>query len=110
MPNGPQVEVLLGEDASADGRISAAYVTLPPGAGMPEHSHGESEAVVVVQTGAVVIYSGDQREALEPGSVALLGEGERVRLENPGETPATLLVFFAPGGFVRAFDSWPPVG
>lgn len=111
MEGGPRVEVLVGEGDTEGANLSVAHVLVPPGGGMPEHEHGESEAVVVAQSGRVEIEvrGGARRETLEPGKMALIGVGERVTLENPSSSePASLLVFFAPSDFVKAFGSWPP--
>jgi quercetin dioxygenase-like cupin family protein len=111
MEGGPRVEVLVGEGDTEGANLSVAHVLVPPGGGMPEHEHGESEALVLAQSGRVEIevQGGAGRETLEPGAMALIGVGERVRLENPSSSePASLLAFFAPPGFVRAFASWPP--
>lgn len=105
---GPRVEVLIGEGETQGTNLGAARVSVPPGGGMPEHEHGESETALVVQAGRITVHGGEQREKLEAGAVALIGMGERVRLENPSsEEPASLLVFFAPPGFVQTFASWP---
>jgi quercetin dioxygenase-like cupin family protein len=105
--NGPRVEVLIGDEEQSEERIGAAYVTLPPGGAMPEHEHGESEAIVVAREGRVVLQSGGQRETLEPGGLAVIGVGERVSVANAGAEPASFFAFFAPPGFVRSFAGWP---
>jgi quercetin dioxygenase-like cupin family protein len=76
---------------------------------MHEHAHGESEALVAVWGGRIEITTGDGgTEELEPGAVAVIGIGERVRLENPSPSePAELLVIFAPPAFVETLSSWP---
>lgn len=105
---GPEVEVLIGEGEAQGTNLGAARVSVPPGGGMPEHEHGESETALVVQDGRITVHGGGQQEKLEAGAVALIGVGERVQLENPSsEEPASLLVFFAPPGFVQTFASWP---
>lgn len=98
-----------GDPQGAKGtNLGAARVSVPPGGGMPEHEHGESETALVVQDGRITVHGGGQQEKLEAGAVALIGVGERVQLENPSsEEPASLLVFFAPPGFVQTFASWP---
>jgi hypothetical protein len=53
------------------------------------------------------VFGQSEPETLEPGSVALLAVGERVSLHNPSDEPASLLVFFAPPGFIRTFAGWP---
>ncbi len=103
MPNGPQVEVLIGED----GAVAAVHALLPPGGVLPEHDHGESEALVTVWEGHVEITAGGQQETLESGAVALIGVGERVSLRNPTADPASLLVCLAPPAFVRVLSAWP---
>jgi quercetin dioxygenase-like cupin family protein len=105
---GPTVEVLIGEGPTEGGKLATARVTVPPGGGMPEHDHGESEALVVVQSGRVVIREGGREETLASGMMASIAVGERVSLENPSfSEPASLLAFFAPPGFARTFEAWP---
>ncbi|MCA3748806.1 MAG: cupin domain-containing protein [Rubrobacter sp.] len=99
---GPKAEVL-----AAGENLSMARVVLPPGGGMPEHDHGESEALVVVRSGRVVLRSGEREEELEAGAAALLGVGERVALTNPSSEEAHLLAVFSPPGFVRNLEGWP---
>ena len=74
---------------------------------MPEHEHGESEALVVPLAGELLVSSGDQQEEAAPGVVVLLVRGERVRLDNQTGDPTSLLAVFAPGSFVRALATWP---
>ena len=104
---GPVAELLVGGEEG--GRLGVARVVVPPGGGMPEHEHGESEALVLPQEGRVVIRGEDGREqTLDPGTMALIGVGERVSLTNPsGSEEAVLLAFFAPSAFVRTLASWP---
>jgi len=104
---GPSVEVLVGDRADESGRLAVAQVTVPLGGSMPEHDHGDAEAVVVPQAGRLLLAGGDRREVLEPGTVAPIGVGERVSLFNEGTEPASLVAVFAPPGFVRSFAAWP---
>lgn len=109
LEGGPTVEVLVGGSGAESGNLAAACVTVPPGGGMPEHDHGDSEALVVVQSGRIVIREGGREETLAPGMMASIGVGERVSLKNPSSSePASLLAFFAPPGFARTFEAWPP--
>lgn len=102
---GPRAEVLLGGESE---RLAAARVVLLPGGGMPEHDHGESEALVVCQSGEVLLRSGEWEEILDEGKMALIGIGEKVSVENPSASEqATLLAFFAPPEFVGTLGSWP---
>ena len=102
---GPRAEVLLGGESD---RLAAARVVLLPGGGMPEHDHGEWEALVVGQSGEVLLRSGEWEEILDEGKMALIGIGEKVSVENPSASEqATLLAFFAPPEFVGTLGSWP---
>lgn len=103
MPSGPQVEVLIGDGA----QLAVAHAQIPLGGGMPEHAHGDSETIAVVRQGRVEMTSGGHTVTLEPGAIALLAVGERVSLHNPGDAPASLLVYFAPPDFIRTFAGWP---
>ncbi|MDN5697371.1 MAG: cupin domain-containing protein [Rubrobacter sp.] len=97
--------MLLGGEGE---RLAAARVVLPPGGGMPEHDHGESEALVVCQGGEVLLRSGEQEEILDEGKMSLIAVGDKVSVENTSATePATLLAFFAPPEFVATLGSWP---
>jgi len=104
--NGPRAEIVVGMSA-ADGLLGAVAVTLPPGGAMPEHAHGDSAVVVVPREGRVVLQAAEFRQTLEPGTVAVIGVGERVSLANAGDGPASLLAIVAPAGFLRAFADWP---
>lgn len=104
--NGPWVEVVVGE-GEVGGLLGAVQVTLPPGGAMPEHAHGDSAVVVVPREGRVVLRAERYQQTLEPGSVAVIGVGERVSLANAGDGPASLLAIVAPAGFLRAFADWP---
>ena len=37
-PNGPNVEILVGEPAADGGNLAAVHILLPPGTQMPTHS------------------------------------------------------------------------
>lgn len=104
---GPRAEVLLGEGGE---RLAVARVVVPPGGGMPEHDHGESEALVVCWEGRVNLRAAEREETLDEGKMALVGIGEKVSVENPSASAsATLMAFFAPPGFVATLGAWPVV-
>lgn len=105
-PDGPSAEVLVDEE-SAGGQLAAAYVTIPAGGNMPEHTHGESTAVIVPFTGELLIRSGQHEEKVAPGVVVLLDQGERVSVSNETSQPVSMLGVFAPAGFIGALASWP---
>lgn len=103
LPNGPEVEVIL----DTGNNLSVAHVSLPPGASMPDHDHGDAETVVLIRTGQVELASGDEVAILGPGKLALVGVGERVRIRNGSPEPASLMAVFAPRGFIDTFKEWP---
>lgn len=108
MEGGPRVKVLVGAEGAESGKVAAARVVVPPGGGMPEHDHGESEALVAVQSERVVIETGGQKEELGAGFLAVMGVGERVSLRNPSSSESTtLLAIFSPPGFAKQIASWP---
>src|SRR5664279_297616 len=82
-PHGPIAEVLVDEHAGA-GQPAAAYVTVPPGGGMPDHAHGEPTALVVPLTGELLI-SGSG--AAHQGKVTV---GVVVLLDQGGAAPASI--------------------
>lgn len=108
IPNGPRVEVLLDERGGED-RFSAASVELAPGAGMPEHSHGDSGVVLFVREGQVELSSGAEKQTLETGSIVRIRADERIGVRNPSADITRLLVVFSPPGFIGTFDNWPRV-
>lgn len=102
---GPRAEILVGEDGE---RLAAARVVVPPGGGMPEHDHSDSEALVICRSGRILLRGGEREEILTEGKMALIGIGEKVSVENPSASEqATLLAFFAPPEFVGTLGSWP---
>lgn len=107
LPAGPTAEVLIDERAGA-GRLAAAHLTILPGGGMAEHTHGDATALLVPLHGEVVVRRGDYEEKAAVGVVVILDQAERVSLVNQTSEPASLLAVFAPAGFVRALAGWPP--
>ncbi len=109
--DGPTVEVLVGEGAADGSNFGAAHVLVPPGGVMPEHDHGDSEALVVPQSGQIVIEGRGEEEEIRPGEMVLIGVGELVSLRNPSPSePVALLAFFTPPQFVETLSSWPDAG
>ncbi len=105
-PDGPSVEVLV--DDGVEGRqLASAKVTLAPGAAMPEHDHGESEALVISIAGELVFSGADGEQRLTPGAVGHIARGERVRVENRSDQESSMMVVFTPPSFVRALMDWP---
>jgi quercetin dioxygenase-like cupin family protein len=104
----PIAEVLVGGDG--EWPVAVLHVRVPAGGGMPEHDHGSSETLVTPVAGAVRITAAGDVLALEPGAVATIPKGERVRLENASdEEEAIVLVVLSPPDFAAQVRGWPEV-
>lgn len=107
VPDGPIAEVVVGADQDAG--VGVVDVTVPAGAAMPEHAHGNSTTLLLPREGRLRLIeakSGAVTE-LEPGAVATIPVGLHVRLENPGESEARMLVVLTPPDFAASVAAWP---
>lgn len=101
---------VLAEPGHGGEQIAAVRVTIPPGASMPRHDHGESDALLVPLSGELLLTGGDGHvERLGNGTLTVLAAGERVSVENTTAEPASMLVCFAPPTFVEALGKAPAV-
>ena len=98
---GAAIDVLL---EGAPERLAAIHVTVKPGARMPEHDHGESDALLIPLTGQLILRAAITEEELVSGMVAFVAAGERVSVENPTTAAASMIVCFAPASFVHALQ------
>ena len=99
------IEVLVEPSLSEIEHLAAVRVTIPPGAAMPRHSHGESEALLVPLAGELLLVGiGGRVERLAAGTLAVVAAHERISVENPSLKPARVLVCFAPATFVETLD------
>lgn len=108
MPGGPLAEVLFGEEA--DERLGVVHVVVPPGAALPAHAHGASEALLVSLSGRALLVDAEQNGVeveLGPGVMATIPIGHQVELRNDGEEEARLLVVFSPADFATHVRQWP---
>jgi mannose-6-phosphate isomerase-like protein (cupin superfamily) len=108
VPGAPLVEVLLGGEG--DSPVGVLHVTVPPGGAMPEHDHGESTTFLLAVGGSarlVDVSAGERPVEVRPGTVTTIPVGRRVRLENPGEDEARLVVVLSPPDFARRAAAWP---
>src|SRR4051794_28529976 len=103
------IEVLVEPGVGETERLAAVQVTIPPGAAMPRHSHGKSEALLIPLAGELLLVGIDGRvERLAEGTLAVIAAHERVALQNPGVERASVLVCFAPPTFVEALGAAVP--
>lgn len=106
---GPIAEVLIGAEPGAG--VGVVDVTVPAGAAMGEHAHGNSATLLIPETGHLRLVdtkSGAVTE-LEPGVLATIPVGEHVRLENPDQTDARMRVILTPSDFAASVANWPTV-
>jgi quercetin dioxygenase-like cupin family protein len=99
--DGATVEVLLD---GASRRLAAALVTVAAGAELPEHDHGGSDALLIPLTGRLLLSGRGGEATLTPGTVAFIATGERVSVQNPATSPASMVVCFAPTDFIDALQ------
>lgn len=106
-PGGPTVRVVVGPDEVAP--VGVLEVTMPVGGAMPEHDHGRSSVLLAPLAGRFRLVEADSGNAnvLEPGAVATIPVGARVRLENAGSVVARTLVVLTPPDFAARIDTWP---
>lgn len=104
---GPLAEVVIGADAGVG--IAVVAVTVPAGAAMPDHAHGDSATLLIPQHGQMRLTDAVDGEVteLEPGVLVTIPAGRKVRLENPHGTEAMMLVVLSPPGFATAVAGWP---
>ncbi len=97
--DGAAIDVLL---EGAPEPLAAIHVTVKGGARMPEHDHGESDALLIPLSGRLILRGTATEVQLESGMVAFVAAGERVSVENPTTAAASMVVCFAPPTFVHA--------
>lgn len=106
VPGGPTVEILRA--AAPDRQLAVLHITVPPGGGMPEHTHGPSEVLLIPQDGTIRLTpAGEPAIELRPGILATVPVGRPVALENPTDHDVRILVVVAPPEFAAAAASWP---
>lgn len=105
--NGPTVEIVIGADAGCS--TGLVVVSVPAGGVMPTHTHGGSETMLIPQSGRLRLIDIDDGTSveLEPGVLATVAVGQRVRLENPTDKDARTLVVLTPPDFTTKLATWP---
>ncbi len=107
LPGGPTVRVVVGADT--DTPVGMLEVTLPVGGAMPEHDHGGSAVLLAPLAGRFRLVEAERPDAhvLEPGTLATIPVGVRVRLENAGDVEARTLAVLTPPDFAERLETWP---
>lgn len=109
MPGAPLAEVVVGAEDGLS--VGVVEVVVPAGAAMPDHAHGESETLLIPQTGKLRLVDAEDGAVteLEPGVLATIPIGHCVSLENRGAEEARMLAVFTPPHFTAAVTGWPEV-
>lgn len=108
-PGGPLANVVIGPGQGTG--VGVVDVTVPAGAAMAEHAHGDSETLLIPQAGRLRLVDAESGAVteLEPGVLATIPIGRRVTLENPGDAEARMLVVLSPPDFAASVATWPVV-
>jgi quercetin dioxygenase-like cupin family protein len=88
------------------GQYCCIDVTLPPGAGVPPHTHSVEDEAFYVTAGEVVFEAADQPRPLRLGAGSFFfgSRGRRHAFRNEGPLEARMLVICTPGaGLERMF-------
>lgn len=72
-----------------------SQTTIPPGATIGYHTHGEDEEMYVILAGRAVMTVNGERREVRAGDALLNRRGWSHGLENPFDEPVTILVFLA---------------
>ncbi|MFI0350852.1 cupin domain-containing protein [Actinomadura sp. 9N407] len=100
--------LLIGPGDEGCKHLAAVRIDVPAGGRMGGHAHGDSETLLTLLSGQVVVRSGEQTGELSPGGIAHVAVGEKVEVENPGSEPAALLAVFSPPDFAARIPRWTP--
>ena len=93
--------------SASNGRLSVVELFAPPGGGPPPlHAHPPDEVFTVIE-GSVTLFWGDpqrpERREMGPGEVGHVCGGVAHTFRNFADTPARLLLTFAPGEMMEQF-------
>ena len=99
--------------AETGGAFCCIECTVPPGTGVPPHTHTHEDEAFYVLAGEIVVESADAAGPLRLGAGAFFfaPRGRRHAFRNEGASPARLLVLALPGaGLERMFREMDAAG
>ena len=84
--------------AFGNARAEAAVMTIPPGdaEGDSQNKHEDADQWLFVLAGEGTAIVEGKPEALKPGTLLLIEQGERHEVRNDGDAPLRTLNFYAP--------------
>ena len=104
--SGMRARVLAGPEPELSSRAGLVEIDIAPGRSLPEHAHGEAEALVYVVSGQARFLSESRSEEVPAGGAVHLPRGTQVAITNRGVDTLRLLVVSSPAGFERSFLGW----
>ena len=84
--NGSEHLVLITED-------------LPPGGSIAKHKHLGQDEILLIQTGTVHVWLGDEERDLHAGGLVFIPTNTWIALKNTGTEPSSLVAIFSAPGF-----------
>jgi quercetin dioxygenase-like cupin family protein len=101
---GPLTFKVRGEET--DGALLVIENVIAPGDGPPEHTHAHEDEWWHVLEGDLRFKLDGQMSSAPAGSFVFVPRGVRHVFQNVGDTPARIVVSFAPAGMERFFDEF----
>ena len=105
--------VLKATSAETGNRFCCIECTVPPGSGVPPHTHAHEDEAFYVLAGEIVLDSADQPAPLRLGAGSFFfgPRGRQHAFRNEGHAVARMLVFCTPGaGIERMFTEMDAAG
>jgi mannose-6-phosphate isomerase-like protein (cupin superfamily) len=101
---GGQVSLLLlGKGDFGSERLAVTWVEGEPGSEQPRHAHPENEQVYVIVAGRGVMFVGEERQEVGPGTLILVPPRTQHSIRNTGDETLTYVSATSP-----PFDLPPP--
>jgi mannose-6-phosphate isomerase-like protein (cupin superfamily) len=102
-PAGRHTRVLAGEGGLNAESFCQGYVVIPPGAGVPEHSHPQEEVYLILSGAGEMTVDGETRPV--DGVCAIyVPSGLPHKLVNSGEEEMVMVFTYAPAGTVGHWE------
>lgn len=95
---------LLLRSAQSPGQMSVMLVDVPPGSGVPLHSHVVEEEGYFILSGTLTMTVGGETRRLEPGGFAHVPPGVRHGYANIGDGLVSFLAWTIGGPVDRFFE------
>ena len=102
-PAGRHTRVLVGEGGLTAQAFCQGYVVIPPGAGVPEHSHPQEE-VYLILSGAGEMMVGGEILPVDGICAIYVPSGMPHTLINSGDEEMVLVFTYAPAGTVGHWE------